>query len=174
MTNTQLAESLNVALTFALTPASPLNPSPLPSGIILRRWWIPRPWVELYTYLYLLCVTVCYNMLHPTNLHSYISMRWNFRVDREDLIRASKGVGLYLISTWQQLQYSRYSTGSLFYDDQVVMSHSRQGERLNMVSKPKHCPVGGLANWRWTKDIPLALSRLAGGFMERSTLLVWR
>lgn len=36
--------------------------------------------------------------------------------------------------------------------------------------KPKHRPAGGLANWRWIKDIPFALPRLVGGLMERSTL----
>lgn len=68
--------------------------------------------------------------------------------NREDLIRASKGVGLCLISTWQQLQYSKSSTASLFYNDQVVMSHSQQGERLKMVPSQNTAqsagwPIGG-------------------------------
>lgn len=90
--------------------------------------------------------------------------------NREDLIRASKGVGLCLISTWQQLQYSKSSTASLFYNDQVVMSHSQQGARLNMVPSQNTAQSAGWPIGGEPKTSPRHLSRLAGGFMGRSTL----
>jgi hypothetical protein len=78
---------------------------------------------------------------------------------------------VYLLFSWQQFEVYQVFTCSFALHYQVVMSHSQQGEWLNMVSSQNTAqsagwPIGDKAR----PSIPLAVSRIFGGFMDQLTL----